>query len=341
MELADLNQWLAERNLGGHWTRVPTQGEFKPYLWKWKDIHEGLMMANDLVPMEKTGRRTITLKNPGLKVRMTNTIHISVQCVLPGEIATAHRHLAAAMRFVLKGSPKAHTVVEGEKFPMLEGDFITTPNWTWHDHYNSSDEPVYWLDGLDVRLIAIGEHLREEYSKEQQPIERPLNYSFRTLGQARPSWIKSEHPTPPFRYSWEETFATLQALKASSGDPFNGIHLRYVHPVNGGPTCPTFSCEVQLLRPEEKTQTHRHNCTTIYHAFRGQGVTMAGKEILEWDQGDIFVVPPWQWHNHENRLGQDAILFSMSDWPAMSALGLYREQKWEGGVQLSNLAPNF
>ena len=98
MELSDLNQWLAERNLGGHWDRAPSQGKLKPYLWKWKDIYEGLMRANELVPMEKTGRRTITLKNPGLKVRMTNTLQLSVQCVLPGEIATAHRHVMSAIR---------------------------------------------------------------------------------------------------------------------------------------------------------------------------------------------------------------------------------------------------
>ena len=38
---------------------------------------------------------------------------------------------------------------------MEEGDLITTPNWTWHDHYNGSDESVIWLDGLDVRLLAV------------------------------------------------------------------------------------------------------------------------------------------------------------------------------------------
>jgi gentisate 1,2-dioxygenase len=52
---------------------------------------------------------------------MTNTIHISVQLVNPGEVAAAHRHTAAAIRFILKGNPKAYTVVQGERLPMSGG----------------------------------------------------------------------------------------------------------------------------------------------------------------------------------------------------------------------------
>jgi 1-hydroxy-2-naphthoate dioxygenase len=284
------------------------------------------MWANELVPMEKTGRRTITLKNPGLKAGMTQTIHMSVQCVLPGEVATAHRHNFSAIRFILKGSPKACTVVEGEQLPMQEGDFLTTPNWTWHDHFNHSEEPAYWLDGLDVRLTGIGARLYEDYSQEQQTIERPQNYSAKMYGQVRPSWIKTEHATPPFLYPWSDTASTLEALKESDGDPYEGVHLTYSHPVHGGPTLPTFSCAVQLLRPGETTRTHRHNSNAIYQAFRGRGGTNVEAQNLQWDQGDIFVVPAWHWHNHENRSQEDAILFSMSDAPTFAALGLYREE---------------
>jgi gentisate 1,2-dioxygenase len=36
-----------------------------------------------------------------------------VQLVKPGEVAAAHRHTAAAVRFIVKGTPKAYTIVEG------------------------------------------------------------------------------------------------------------------------------------------------------------------------------------------------------------------------------------
>jgi gentisate 1,2-dioxygenase len=38
------------------------------------------------------------------------------------------------------------------------------------------------------------------------------------------------------------------------------------------------------------------------------------------------VVPQWQWHSHENTGDEDALLFSMSDWPLLKPFGFYREQ---------------
>jgi 1-hydroxy-2-naphthoate dioxygenase len=277
--------------------------------------------------MDQTGRRTVQMQNPSLPAGMTNTVHISVQLVKPGEVARAHRHVAAAIRYVIKGSPNACTIVEGERFPMEEGDLITTPNWTWHDHYNGSDEPIMWLDGLDIRLVNhLGAMAGENYPQDQQPVEKPDGYSAKLLGVARPAWMKPGFIAPPFRYRWAETYPTLLALKESEGDPFDAIKLEYVNPFTGGPTLPTYSCEVQLLRPKEKTRSHRHTSTTVYQAFRGSGATVIDRSRMEWGQGDIFVVPPWYWHHHENGLDQDVILFSINDWPAMKALGLYREE---------------
>lgn len=92
----------------------------------------------------------------------------------------------------------------------------------------------------------------------------------------------------------------------------------------GGPTLPTFSCEIELLTPGLRTRAHRHNSTAIYHAFRGEGRTEVAGERLEWTQGDIFRVPPWTWHHHENPTREDAILYSVDDWPAMAKIGFYR-----------------
>ena len=81
-------------------------------------------------------------------------------------------------------------------------------------------------------------------------------------------------------------------------------------------------CSIQLFRPKEKTKSHRHTSTTVYHGFRGSGLTKVSANNLDWDQGDIFVVPSWQWHSHENMTDEDAILFSITDRPAAEVLGL-------------------
>ena len=330
-EVKDLDTWLAERNLNGHWHHDGGPREkIKPTLWKWADIYTGLMKASELVPMDQTGRRTVQMRVPGLTGRMSNTTHMSVQCVMPGEIAKAHRHAAAAVRFIIQGGEDAYTVVEGERIPFRTGDFLTTPSMTYHDHYNFGKEPVMWLDGLDSELVGsiVGVSLGNEFPADQQPVTKPEGLTASITGHARPLWMKGELPTPPFCYPWEDTLATLQKLKESEteGDPYNGLLLTYTHPVTGGPTLPTFACELQLLTPRLRTQTHRHVSTTIYQAFQGQGATLVDGELLEWSKGDIFVVPAWSWHSHENRSDDDSILYSMNDWPALKALGLYQEE---------------
>jgi gentisate 1,2-dioxygenase len=324
-DAAALDSWLDQRHMQGHWKHMARGPEAKPYLWRWEDIYAGLMKATELVPMSDTPRRTIQLKNPSLGDRMTNTIHISVQCVMPGEVATAHRHNAAAIRFVVKGVEGAFTVVEGEAIPMLDGDLITTPNWTWHDHYNDGDEPVIWLDGLDIRLVSLAKMFQEPFSEDRQPISKPAGFSGKTMGHVRPGWLKSEHRTPPFRYAWSDTQGAIDALKAAEAeDDCDGIYLTYSHPVDGGPTLPTFACDLQVLRPRRSLKAHRHSCTTIYHAFRGDGVTDIDGQRFEWKQGDIFVVPPWSWHKHENTSTGESVLFAMTDRPAIEALDIYR-----------------
>jgi gentisate 1,2-dioxygenase len=96
----------------------------------------------------------------------TETIQASFQLVMPGEVARAHRHSAAALRFVIEGTG-GYTVANGERYPMAPGDLILTPQTCWHDHGNSSDEPVIWMDVLDFPFV------RALNSLFFEPYERP------------------------------------------------------------------------------------------------------------------------------------------------------------------------
>ena len=253
MDLQELSQWMKERNLKGHWEHSEWSQTVKPFLWKGDEIMQALNWSGELITTGEAGRRTIQMRNPGLAAGMTNTVHISVQLVKPGEVAAAHRHTAAAIRFIVKGTPNAYTIVEGERFPMFEGDFITTPNWTWHDHFNGSNEPVMWLDGLDVRLVThFGAMIQENFKQEQQPIERPDNFGAKVFGHARPTWIKNSFQAPPYRYPWEETNASLQALKESAGDPYDGIILEYANPVTAGIRCRPVPARSSCCGPRRK-----------------------------------------------------------------------------------------
>jgi gentisate 1,2-dioxygenase len=101
-------------------------------------------------------------------------------------------------------------------------------------------------------------------------------------------------------------------------------------PVDRGPTLPTIAWQAQLLSARQKTLPHRHNSTTFYFAFEGEGAVVIENERLEYHEGDIFAVPAWKWHHHENSATDETILFSIDDWPAMKKLGFYMQEEARG-----------
>jgi gentisate 1,2-dioxygenase len=96
--------------------------------------------------------RVLRLTNPKLPGVASNTLVANIQIVMPGEIARAHRHSAAALRLIIEGEG-GYTVVNGERVPMYPGDLVLTPNWSWHDHANDTDAPM--MDGLDTPLVRM------------------------------------------------------------------------------------------------------------------------------------------------------------------------------------------
>jgi gentisate 1,2-dioxygenase len=329
MKLAELDSELEKNQLSGFWkTRVPSHSSEAPYIWKWEALLDGLLTASETIGIEQAERRAIRLVHPHLPVKSTShTLQFTFSIVNPGEVARAHRHNMAAIRFVVKGHG-AYTAVDGEKFPMEEGDLILTPNWTWHDHHNESEDPIIWLDGLDGPLIqSLNVLFFEEYEKAEQPIFRQSGESRSRFGFARaPKHNKSDLRGVPFRYAWNDTYKALKAMSDTDHDPYDGLLLRYINPATGGFTYPSMSCEVQLFKGKEKTKMHRHTSTALYHVFKGQGRTAVGEGHLEWKKGDSFVIPLWQWHSHENLSDEEAILFSINDRPVMEALQLHREE---------------
>lgn len=311
-----------------------------PHVWHWKELRPEALRAGALVGTQEAERRVLMLLNPGLGGRMatTNSLFSGLQIVMPGEVARAHRHTPAALRFIID-SDGGHTTVNGDRIPMYPGDLVLTPNWTWHDHGNETDQPIIWLDGLDIPLVHLLEAVfYEPYPEDIQPVTEPTDSSSAKYGSGtlRPTW---ERPTaahsPLMRYPWEETWAALQRLAPiADGSPFDGIIMEYTNPNTGGPVMPTIACHVQLLRPGETTKAHRHTASAIYHVVEGQGASIVDGQRLDWEAKDVFCVPGWAYHEHANASkAEPAVLFSFTDVPVLQALNLLREQTHPKGRQ--------
>ncbi|HZS01709.1 MAG TPA: cupin domain-containing protein [Chloroflexota bacterium] len=333
-----LAQELATHHLRVHQPDDPPlmtaepQSTVQPHLWRWPTLERMIGRVSEVVPLERGGeRRTLRLVNPGLPYGATHTLWASIQCILPGEVATAHRHSVSAFRFIIDGAG-ASTTVDGARYPMERGDLLLTPGWAWHDHRHDGTAPMVWLDGLDIPLVrALHAVFFQPYSADQQVPTRPEAESLAHFGAAglRPVGVRDDgQPSALAVYKWPRTLAALEALAATGPyDPHDDVAFEYRDPLTGRPALPTIGLGIQMLRPGVHTLAHRHTSSTVYHVVRGEGATIIDGTAYSWSERDFLVVPPWAWHEHLNHSSsQPAILFQMNDQPTMQALGLFQEQ---------------
>lgn len=310
--------------LGDLVTPEPKSG-CQPFGWRFDDIREAMTEAGGLITAKEAERRVLILENPGLRgqSRTTTSLYAGVQMVLPGEVAPAHRHTQSALRFVLEGSG-AHTAVDGEKTIMRYGDFVITPQMAWHDHGNETDEPMFWLDGLDIPVVSfLDASFAEGLGEDQQEITKQTGQSYAEYGHAlMPDGTQRNGISPIFNYPYERSRESLEAMaQGRDADPCHGWKLRYTNPLDGGDAMPTIGTAVQLLR--EATVPYRSTSGTVFVCTEGKGHTRIGDVVIDWGEKDIFVAPSWAPIVHEP--DGEAVLFSFNDRPIQEKLGLFKE----------------
>ena len=328
---ARLSSEIAQLNMKPLWERVmrlKPGTTAQPVIWRWRDVQPHLMRAAELITTQEAERRVLMLENPALKgtTFATTTLYAGLQVILPGEVARTHRHAPNALRFIIEGEG-AYTAVEGERVMMKPGDFVTTPNWAWHDHGNMGSEPVVWLDGLDLAFANLfGAHFREEYPQETQPVTRVVGDAGARYGaNLLPLEFRPQgHASPILSYPYDRTREALEKI-ARSGDPHpaHGYKLRYTNPATGGYPFPTMAVFMQLLPKGHAGRRCRSTDGAIYCVVEGRGSAVIGETRIDFSPHDVFVVPSWE--SCEMKAESDCVLFSYSDRAAQEALGFWRE----------------
>ncbi len=308
-----------------------------PAIWRWPQVRPFLMESGTLISAEEAVRRVLILENPAMRGQslITPSLYAGLQLILPHEIAPCHRHTQSALRFIVDGRG-AYTSVQGERATMYPGDFIITPSWTWHDHGNDGvgeqAEPVVWLDGLDIPIIRMfGATFAENLGERAQPVLREEGDSAaRYANNLLP--VRHTHrgrTSPIFSYPFERSRDSLARLaRHDEIDPWVGVKMRYVNPIDGGWAMPTIGTCLQLLPCGFRGKGHRATDGSVYSVVEGNGcarITRGEREFsFEFSPKDHFVVPPW--FTLELEATDECVLFSFSDRPVQQALGLLREE---------------
>ncbi len=181
--------------------------------WHFKDIKPLLLQAGELTPIEKAERRVLVLANPGHgleNMKATSSIYLGMQLLLPNEWAPSHRHTPNAVRLIVEGTG-AYTTVEGQKCTMEHGDLILTPSGLWHEHGHDGDEPVIWLDVLDLPLVYYMEASFVEGGDVQEVKGTDRGHRYAKGIVPTVHFVRENSGYPLLRYSWKDAKQVLDA----------------------------------------------------------------------------------------------------------------------------------
>lgn len=310
-----------------------------PHVWRWSDLYPLAARAGDLVPVGRGGeRRAIALANPGLggTAYATPTLWAAIQYLGGRETAPEHRHSQNAFRFVVEGEG-VWTVVNGDPVRMSRGDFLLTPGWNFRGHHNDTDEPMAWIDGLDIPFVHYADAGFFEFGTERVTDEATPDISRSERLWAHPglrplSGLDDTTSSPIAAYRWKYTDAALreQLFLEDEGHPATVSQghaaIRYTNPTTGGDVMPTIRAEFHRLRAGAATETVREVGSSVWQVFEGSGSVVLDGETRTLAKGDLFVVPSWAAWSLQADAGSrtEFDLFRFSDAPIFERLNFNR-----------------
>ncbi len=146
--------------------------EWKPLLWRWRDVepHLDKVFKRDL---RYTGRHLYLLYNPATERRMgTSPCFFATIAKYPADkMDIAHRHVSAAINYYFIGHGKS--AVMGKKLEWEAGDLhLSAPGWAVHHHGSREqgfcaltiqDHPLHiamdsllWQETLQAPILKLG-----------------------------------------------------------------------------------------------------------------------------------------------------------------------------------------
>ncbi len=330
---ADYREALAALNLVPLWPSlravlppgVPTR-QTQATHWPYATLRPLLLRAGELTPIEKAERRVLVLANPGhglQKMQASAAIYLGMQLLLPGEWAPSHRHTPNAVRMVVEGDG-AWTTVEGEKCTMQRGDLILTPSGLWHEHGHDGNEPVVWLDVLDLPLMFYAEVSYHVNGGRQTvvPGQGERRYAHGGL-LPTPVFQRSQQPYPMLRYPWAQARAALLALAAEQPG-LDAVQISYVNPETGGPVLNVLGFGALMLRPGQVLRLPARSPACVFHVIEGGATLQVETQRFVLAAADTACAPGYTAVTLGNASGSEpAFIFIADETPLHQKLGVH------------------
>ena len=329
----DYRDALTARNLVPLWPslrgvlppHIPTR-QTRATCWAYKDIRPLLLQAGDLTPIEKAERRVLVLANPGHgleKMQASAAMYLGMQLLLPGEWAPSHRHTPNAIRMIVEGEG-AYTTVDGEKCPMSRGDLILTPTGLWHEHGHDGQDPVVWLDVLDLPVVYYLEASYHVDGERQEVKTGTGDQAYTRSGVLpMPAFSDTHKPYPMLRYPWSDTKRALQTLAADQ-PALECVQVKYVNPATGGDAENILGFYALMLRPGQTLRLPARSPACVFHVIEGGAQVQINDQQFRLDEADTCCAPGYTPVTLKNtRADQPSFVFMADESPLHRKLGLY------------------
>jgi gentisate 1,2-dioxygenase len=206
---------------------------------------------------------------------------------------------------------------------MQPRDVVLTPTWNWHDHgkkgadqEGGDDNPVIWLDGLDLPFHQfLPTHFNEHYADSRYPAV--------------------DAPVSPIVFPWVD----MQKKLDTQPGPYATARYTKSDGREGKSTVPDFPRTMMLTWKSivsrtigagaERIDAHsssplvHETSSSVYHVVEGSGYSVIEGEKIPWKAGDTFVIPAWHKNQHFAD-GERVYLYHFDDKPALKSIGTYR-----------------
>ena len=296
--------------------------------WPYKTLRPLLLQAGELAPIEKAERRVLVLANPGHgpdKMQASAAMYLGMQLLLPGEWAPSHRHTPNAVRMVVEGAG-AWSTVDGEKCAMLRGDLILTPTGLWHEHGHDGNEPVVWLDVLDLPLVY---YMEASYHVDggRQAVKPGHGERAYSRGGLLPSAVfeRSNKAYPMLRYPWAEARAALESLAADQPE-LEAVQLTYANPETGGHAENILGFYALMLRPGQTLRLPARSPAMVFHVIEGGAQVQIEDQAFTLDTADTCCAPGYTAVTLNNPSAKPAFLFIADETPLHQKLGVFENR---------------
>ena len=131
--------------------------------FKWEQTRRAL---DQLSQVEASPYDDVALEytNPSTGGTVLDTMACWIQLVRAGARTRAHRHTSSAVYQVFEG--QGYTVIDGQRFDWVKGDFFVVPSWAWHEHVNETGDEAVLFSIQDIPIMRAAGLYREEAYQE-------------------------------------------------------------------------------------------------------------------------------------------------------------------------------